>query len=101
MELKGIVLRGHPRNQRFVKLAESISTMSDWCMLPAYRFGLAAALVLGVASCDGLGPENMPPEVIITSPSAGALLTIGDLVEVTVDASDPDGSDSACKFHPR
>ena len=28
----------------------------------------------------------------ITSPSAGALLTIGDLVEITVDASDPDGT---------
>ena len=42
--------------------------------------------------------ENKPPTCTITSPSDGDELGIGEVVTISVDAEDPDGSVSEVRF---
>lgn len=43
-------------------------------------------------------PENLPPLVSLTSPSETDIVTVGDSLTLTADASDPDGSISRVVF---
>ncbi|MGI2784238.1 chitinase C-terminal domain-containing protein [Vibrio alginolyticus] len=55
-----------------------------------------------LGACDGTGPVDPPqnevPTVTLTSPSASASVTAGDVVNLAADAADTDGTVSKVKF---
>ena len=55
------------------------------------RVGASNAVVSGVFIGHGLS-GNQPPTVSITSPSAGTMFTLGDVIPLAATAGDPDGA---------
>jgi CubicO group peptidase (beta-lactamase class C family) len=56
-------------------------------------FGLLLAAALPVWSCSSsTEPENLPPSIIIASPTQGTVVPRGDTVRIAVSAADLDGS---------
>lgn len=49
-------------------------------------------LALCAGACGILDPHDLPPEVEIVQPTDGSVVTVGDLVEIVVEASDQDGT---------
>ena len=49
-------------------------------------------------SGSGGPPQNVPPSVSLISPAAGSTYTLGELVSLSADASDSDGSVSSVEF---
>lgn len=59
-----------------------------------------AVFAIILANCNGDEPEpNKPPTVSITSPTNNAIIEKGTLVQITVTASDPDGTVSNVKIY--
>ncbi|MEG0186827.1 MAG: Ig-like domain-containing protein, partial [Stenotrophomonas sp.] len=66
-----------------------------WNAPPDHPAG--APYYTNLGACDG-GGSNQPPVVSLTSPANGATFSAGSTVNVTANASDPDGSVSKVEF---
>lgn len=66
-----------------------------WNAPPDHPAG--APYYTNLGACDGSG-SNQPPVVSLTSPANGATFSAGSTVNVTANASDPDGSVAKVEF---